>query len=657
MNNKLGIFVLMLAVSIFPSRFYAGVDAGSTGSRRDYDENFNSGVGEWKLGLGFEIRNHEGVTGSPALFASSPKAAKSSASMPVKVTPGVYNVSISYRTENITPIQIGQRMSFILGYLQPYDKDGKKLKAQNFWVKNHFTGGWQQFKGSVTVPQECVSAELIMVFDWWHYGSIWFDDITVETSNNRAVLFTVLPSNLRLDDKGSVAFRTVFHGQNLAESDMALQLQINGGREIILRPVNGVFQGELGSVPASIKLTARLLNLKDKSTISEQEVTFFSPETRTAPAGTTYIDEHGRTICDGKPILPIGIFTYQFMEEADLRRVSEAGFDFIAFGCRARNLNGINSNSSAEMRVMLDGLVRFNLKAMLQLTLMIPAKEHLRIKFEPDFDGFSQREKLLSALVNAVSQHPALLCYYLADENQRGELGEVRQVRENVNSIDPWHFSVAITDRPDNFPFFAPCADVLCHDKYPLPGDLSDTDANLERLSALKCHQWFCSQAYIEKQNYPSDASSRPVPSPGALRALPLLAVIHGAKGFMFYSYHEMFAKGLKIDPRLPDELWPGVASAAGMLRELEPFILSPSVPVKPDMKISSGKFRASIMRASCGRVAIPIVAITNEKGSVRVVPPSGKKYYSKYQLSTEQPDGSWIFSPNAVDCDILYSK
>ena len=43
MNNKLGIFVLMLAVSIFPSRFYAGVDAGSTGSRRDYDENFNSG--------------------------------------------------------------------------------------------------------------------------------------------------------------------------------------------------------------------------------------------------------------------------------------------------------------------------------------------------------------------------------------------------------------------------------------------------------------------------------------------------------------------------------------------------------------------------------------------------------------------------------------
>ncbi len=625
------------------------------------DENFNSGPGAWKLGKGFELKSKAGVIGSNALFADCPAPAVKgkylgSASLPIKVIPGsVCQVSIQYRASDIKP-RGRRRPHFILGYIQAYDKNGKKLKGQNFWVNSKFTKGWQSFCSSVTIPGNAVAdARLNLVFDWWHTGKIWFDNITLKNNGTANVILPVVPSNLALDSDGDVALK-VFSGDGKKDNNLAMLVSLNNKKRL-LRPENGVYRGKFGRFKGTVKVKAKLLDLKNKTILAEHDYQLFGPQT-TAPDGATGIDKYGRTLCNGNPILPIGTFTYQRMREEDLKRVRDAGFDFISFGCRALNLQGKNSNSTREMAKMLDGLKKFNLKAMLQLTLMIPAKEHLRKKYEPDFDGFKSRDELVTALVKAVRNNPAFLAYYLSDENQRSELQQVQQLRELVSKTDPWHFTVTLTDRPDNFPFFVPTGDVLCHDNYPLPrvNEVAGTDSNLQALAGLRTPIWFCAQGCLWRILNKKKAV-KPDPGEGAVRAVPLLAAIHGAKGFLFYSYHEVFAKGSKFEPEHPAEFWPKVVSAVKMLRELEPFILS--ITEAPALKLENrqGKIRCRIMKTAAGNLAIPIVAFSPGKSSVRIKLPSGKKFYSRYGLSRRQTDGTWLFTANGIDCDIIYSK
>lgn len=625
-----------------------------------YDENFNSGIGRWKLISAFELRPNEGMTGSNALFYQVLPGQKNigKAELPIKIIPGaIYNVSIKYRVEDVMAVRSDSRRPiFILGYIQTYDKSGNKLKSQNFWAGSNFKSGWQSFTSSVTIPPDAMeNAQLIIVLDWWHTGKIWFDDITVEPADIVASIFPLEPSNLALSQDGVVALRAYFHHANTDRQNLAMLVNLNGSSKL-LYPQDGVYRGKFGSFSGAVKVNAKLVNLKEKNILAEHNYQLFR-QPNTPVDGATAIDRFGRATCDGKPVLPIGIFTYQQMQDEDLTRVSDCGFDFIMFGCRAKNLSGKNSNTKKEMTSMLDGLAKYNLKAMLQLTLMIPHKEHIQRKFEPEFEGLTERKQLLSALINAVRKHPSFLGYYLADENQRNELKEVQELRQTVSGIDPWHLTVTLTDRSDNFPFFIPTGDILCHDSYPTkPEDVILADKDLEKLAQMKTPIWFCAQSFLWRV-LNKETMKAPDPSEGAIRAVPLLAVIYGVKGFMFYSYHEIFAKGSKFDPQHPTKFWPQVVSTIKMLREMEPFILSITKAPQIEVKPLSGHIRAQAMVKDDGYIAIPLVSIVPGKNSARIILPAGKKYVSRYGLSTEQPDGSWVFSANGIDCDIIYSK
>ena len=631
-----------------------------TAKGASYDENFNSGVGLWTL-QGFELKEKAGVVGSPALFAQSQSNEMLKASRPIKIVPGgVYDISIKYRTKDITKKQNERRPSFILGYIKPYDKNGNALKGQNFWVKNNFEKGWQQFSSSITIPKEAVEdAELALVFDWWHNGKIWLDDITVQPSGSTSFIYPLEPSNLRLDEDGNIALLAQIPAKEKNDkTEYAILLKTDQESKLLYPANDGVYRGKLNDLSEKkIKINAKLLNMKNKTILAEHDYFLFKPQSK-VPNGATQIDKYGRTLRNGKPILPIGTFTYQRMLDADLARVRDAGFDFISFGCRAVNLGGKNSNSKKEMDKMLEELSRYNLKAMLQLTLMIPAKEHIRKKYEPDFDGMNDRETMIAALVKSVKNNPTLLAYYLSDENQRDETIQIQELREMVNEIDPWHLTVTLTNRADNFPYFVPTGDVLCHDNYPLPysKEVLDADKCLSSMAELKTPIWFCAQGFLWRI-ISKDKRDDPDPSVGAVRAVPLLAAIYGAKGFLFYSYHEVFVKGPKVDPKHVEEFWPQVVSAVKMLRELEPFILNINTAPDVKVKIQNGQVKTRCMIDADSRIAIPIVAISSGNSSATITPPPGKKYVSRYGLSVEQPDGTWLFTANGIDCDILYSN
>jgi hypothetical protein len=125
----------------------------------------------------------------------------------------------------------------------------------------------------------------------------------------------------------------------------------------------------------------------------------------------------------------------------------------------------------------------------------------------------------------------------------------------------------------------------------------------------------------------------------------------------MFYSYHEIFAKGSKFEPGHAAKFWPKVIATVKMLRELEPFILSIAQAPEITVKVLSGQVSYNCMTTGDKRIAIPVATLTSGKNSARIIPPAGEKYFSRYGLSKEQPDGTWLFTANGIDCDILYSR
>lgn len=85
-----------------------------------------------------------------------------------------------------------------------------------------------------------------------------------------------------------------------------------------------------------------------------------------------------------------------------------------------------------------------------------------------EFEGVKGIEPVLQAWARKLKDHPALLGYYVSDENPVEEVPYMRKVRELLNEADPDHFTVTLTYIGRHFPFFAETGGCACR-RY-LPG-------------------------------------------------------------------------------------------------------------------------------------------------------------------------------------------
>ncbi len=627
-------------------------------------ENFNSGASGWELEKnGFQVVPSVGVIGSPCLYGKCVSGIFPSAKLKIEVRPGgIYNVILHYRGKDFK-VKKGRRQSVILGGVQTRDASGKTLKGQNFWVmEGTLDGAWHTFKGQITIPKDAVEdAELCLYFDWWHTGEIFYDELLMEASGSNAVIFPVSPSNLALNANGDVILRALFLMDPMPEKDIAMLVSMNGMTKL-LRPESGlIFRGAFGPLKsASGAADVKLLNLKTKQIVSEHTVTY----SRADGGKKVTVDSFGRILIGGKPFFPIGTFTYQHMKEEDYKRLAESGFNFVSFGIRYNNLKGEPSNSSEKMKELLSMLEKYGLKGVLQFTLMIPQREKLRLQYEPAFGEATDSKEILKAAGKSLKGNMNLLAYYLSDENPRGELPEVRRIREILASVDPTHPTLSLTNSPVNFPYFLSSGDILVYDVYPFgsqsgtaksPDSLENADADIAYLQSLNSPFWICTQAF-DWAIFRKKADEK-MPTEKELTSLALLSVIHGAKGMYYYSYHEVFAKGNKVDPKHSEKMWPRIASSSKLLKKLSPYLLG--TESLPALTIQNRKntVRGRAFRGDDGKIAILLVALKPEQATAQVTLPSGKQFRSLYGRTKQEKNGQWIFASDGVDYDVLLEK
>lgn len=627
-------------------------------------ENFNSGKENWNLGKnGFSIASG-GVMGTKALYAQCKSGNLQPAQLKIKVKPGaVYNISFQFRTKDFK-VKDAKRMSVIFGGIQTFDSDGKSLKGQNFWGSAANIGeDWKTYKGSVTIPANAVEDAILRIdFDWWHTGEIWIDEILLEGTGTTATIFPAAPSNLALDDAGRISLRAWFVNAPMSADELALQVTVNERTKLLNPDDKLLFSGEFGNFETPVvSVNAKLLNLKEKLIVAEHS--YQLSRTPVLSRGVR-VEADGRTLVDGKPFLPIGTFTYQQMMDEDYKRLQEAGFNFVSFGICFRDQNGVSSNSPEKMHRLLDMLKQYDLKAVIQFVLMVPQKEQIRQRLEPSFGSAAAPAEIMKLVGKTLGGNPSLLAYYISDENPRGELPDLQHNREHLAAVDPNHPALTLTNNRNDLPFYAASGDILVYDIYPFgsqsgvgqsPDTLEQADKDFSAIVALGIPFWLCTQGFdwaVHRKK-----SDEKMPTEKELTALPLLGAIYGAKGFYYYSYHEVFHKGNAVDPEHSKKMWPRIAASSKLLKELSPFILGctqlPPLTIIEEKAIVRGK----ALQNDVGGMAVLLVATTPASTSAKVILPADREFVSKYGRTVKQDDGSWLFNSDGVDFDILYGR
>jgi len=267
-----------------------------------------------------------------------------------------------------------------------------------------------------------------------------------------------------------------------------------------------------------------------------------------------YIRADGTTMVDGKPFFPFGLYQASW-ESADdnpidhIRKIAAGGFNIV--------------HASA---IQLDNYDEF-----------LDEAERLGVYVisRPDFN--------ILTLVNAFKHKPAVLGWNLADDVDNGKRTpeQVLTSHLQVKAADPNHVTY-VTGYTNQIGHFANCSDILAVQTYPVregKWDLNSTYSivSLAREAAAKYNKavYVNVQAFDWATAKPDKYKNARPPTAEEVRNMTYQALLAGAKGIVYYSYHYRGGE----DWHLPDypELWEGMKSLVPEIKQLSPMLLDGS--------------------------------------------------------------------------------
>lgn len=305
-----------------------------------------------------------------------------------------------------------------------------------------------------------------------------------------------------------------------------------GGRERVARPV-ALAEGygattdltlDAEGLPAGeVRVTVEVRDGRERLWRGEENLQCV------APSSATTLDSSLVATVAGEPFFPIGI--YHVGAEA-LPQARAMGFNCIqAWG-----------NSPEQARESLDAAQANGLKVLLEMGGLV--RGGLRV---PEF----------RAVVEAVREHPALLCWYILDE----PLGDLRADCETAyricRELDPSRPVYTVLCDPALFGTFDASHDVLGIDPYPVPGAPVRMVADWMR-AAQASHDgrrpvWLIPQLH-NPAAYSGNPSAGRAPTPEEEWCMVAQGLIYGAKGVIYYPWEDGSC-GLTHEPALMEAL------------------------------------------------------------------------------------------------------
>jgi hypothetical protein len=276
-----------------------------------------------------------------------------------------------------------------------------------------------------------------------------------------------------------------------------------------------------------------------------------------------HFDERGRTIVNGEPFFPLGVYMGT-TEDEHLRRIAAAGFNtLLSYG------HGLGEGAAPEQSTpaFFDRAQRHGLRVFYHTLNFYEGFHYVET---PHPSGLDAARYYVTRLRN----HPALLAYYTADEPSYSLGPKLQDMYNMIVETDIHHpcfqvnFLGDIADRREVsriIEFFHDTLDVQGVDPYVIPCNPLElvavwTEGALDSTRGVKpvwvVPQMFDPSAYGTTDRPPAGCLEPRLREPTLeeKRCMAYLALTAGAKGLIFYNYYDLFRTtgGVVLPPTDP---------------------------------------------------------------------------------------------------------
>jgi hypothetical protein len=275
----------------------------------------------------------------------------------------------------------------------------------------------------------------------------------------------------------------------------------------------------------------------------------------------SYIDEHNRFILNGEPFFPLGLYVVQCTNGSyttELDEIADSPFDTLMN--YAINECGTEA-SYQQIRDYLDELARRDLKVIFSLKEYVSACDEYAVCDNPG-PLSADAENIITQKVNNHMDHESVIAWYLNDETCPDCLEQLEDGYNLIQRLDSNHPVWSVHWNTTWLLQEAHTTDIVGADSYPIPDNpitwvLNVVDDAMQAGKPL----WFVPQLF----EWPN---KRP-PSKEEMRAMTYLAVNHGAKGLIYYSYFDIRNDGDY------SERWSAIKDIAGEIDQVRDVFLS----------------------------------------------------------------------------------
>ncbi|MBR4654316.1 MAG: hypothetical protein IKO72_13230 [Kiritimatiellae bacterium] len=439
--------------------------------------------------------------------------------------------------------------------------------------------GWHRVEGVTRVLPEKAVAGRFFLYSGDASGRVLIDKIVLRPVAANPVDHLCTSAYRNEAWEGDVAFSAAFCVNPLKNPVEALECVL----EYVSTNGPATVRGTLSNAVATATLPVEALaygrnevalsvRRKDGTATLGRSCCLFTREYCPMPRKVTFDARH-RTILDGRPFFPLGMYWGEVTAEdiavytngapfnclMPYKRPDQARLDI----CQAAGLHVIYPLSGFFQDI---GSARTPQKA-------------------AELDA-----RYIRANVRRFRMHPSIMAWYLADEVPEHFEPILAARRAAVHEMDPDHPTWIVLDKPRDVRPLVRGFDVIGMDPYPVGnhGGPDRTEIGIAAGWAREAKKstygfkpmWQVPQAF-DWGYYRPDETNRPsvhLPTYPELRSMTWQAIAAGANGLVFYSFFDALKRDKWPKERIADA-WPNVCAVAKEVKAFEPVLLSDGVP------------------------------------------------------------------------------
>ena len=273
-----------------------------------------------------------------------------------------------------------------------------------------------------------------------------------------------------------------------------------------------------------------------------------------------YIDSHNRTIVDGKPFFPLGMyFKNSRVSASNLTVYTEGPFNCVMpYASKGPSEEEMELYRQAGLKVIFD----------------------LRYGMSDESVG----KPWVHETVRKFKDHPALLAWYTNDERPISDIPKLAARQRWVEALDPDHPTWSVQDVFSEVRHYLGTYDVLGMDPYPIPKKPIETVISSLRQGIAGTFGtkaiWQVPQAFGWGWLKRKETKGQRAPTQKEMSNMTWQSIAGGANGIVYYAYHHLSEPHEDPNDAFAPA-WARTKAAAAEVKKYEQVLLSADPPVQ----------------------------------------------------------------------------